>query len=89
MLRASAIAQMAKDQTIRLDSKAGNPQRGVAEDKLALDRKVSAGTGERRECQMTDGRTIEWSFPNVPFGVIWCGSSDLVRDEPKQKPHAD
>jgi hypothetical protein len=36
---------------------------------------------------MTDGRTIEWSFPNVPFGVIWCGA-DLVR-EPKQKPHAD
>jgi hypothetical protein len=87
-IAAPAIAQMAKDQTIRLDSKAGNPQRGVAEDKLALDRKVSAGTGGRRVCQMTDGRTIEWSFPNVPFGVIWCGSADLVR-EPKQKPHAD
>jgi hypothetical protein len=87
-IAAPAIGQMAKDQTIRLDSKADNPQRGVAEDKLALDRKVSAGTGGRRVCQMTDGRTIEWSFPNVPFGVIWCGSADLVR-EPKQKPHAD
>ncbi len=85
---APAVAETAKDQTIRLDWKAANPPRGVAQNTLAVDRKVSAGTGGRRVCQMTDGRTFEWSFPNVPFGVIWCGSADLVR-EPKQKPHAD
>jgi hypothetical protein len=85
-IAAPAIAQTAKDQNIRLEPKASNPQRRVAEDKQAVDRKVSAG--RRRVCQMTDGRIFEWSFPNVPFGVIWCGSADLVR-EPKQKPHAD
>jgi hypothetical protein len=82
-IAAPAIAQTAKDQNIRLEPKAGNPRRGVAEDNLT-DRKVSAGTGGRRVCQMTDGRTFEWSFPNVPFGVVWCGRADLVR-EPKQK----
>jgi hypothetical protein len=81
-IAAPAIAQTAKDQDIRLKTKGGNSQRRAADDKQAVDRKVSAG--RRRVCQTTDGRTFEWSFPNVPFGVVWCGSADLVR-EPKQK----
>lgn len=41
-------------------------------------------TGQRRTCETMDGSKVEWSQPNVPFGVTKCEPTDAP---PAPAPH--